>query len=298
LAQATGCGASRSAGGGGEVAAERQFTIGRFNPTVNIDLNARLNGKADLALIAPTYVFATPVLGGQLAIGVTGLYGRNNTSIDGTLTVSVNNLIATRFGSISDARNGFGDLYPMASLRWNQGVHNYMIYATGDIPVGTYDSSRLANFGIGHGAIDGGVGYTYFNPQKSHEFFVVTGLTSNFKNGDTNYRNGIDWHLDWGASKFLSKQFFVGGVGYFYQQLTADSGAPLILGDNISRVAGIGPQIGYIFPLSEGLQGYLNLKAYKEFGASRRGDGYNTWLTFAISPAEAPTQPRKPLITK
>jgi hypothetical protein len=41
---------------------------------------------------------------------------------------------------------------------------------TGDIPVGAYDPKRLANLGIGHGAIDGGAGYTYFNPQTGHEF--------------------------------------------------------------------------------------------------------------------------------
>jgi hypothetical protein len=45
-----------------------------------------------------------------------------------------------------------------------------MTYVTGDIPVGAYDSTRLANIGIGHGAIDGGGGYTYFNPQTGHEF--------------------------------------------------------------------------------------------------------------------------------
>jgi hypothetical protein len=28
----------------------------------------------------------------------------------------------------------------------------YMTYITGDVPVGAYDSTRLANVGIGHGA--------------------------------------------------------------------------------------------------------------------------------------------------
>jgi len=36
------------------------------------------------------------------------------------------------------------------------------------------------------------------------------------------------------------------------------------------------------------LQGYLNLKAYWEFDAQRRADGFNTWVTFAISPAAPP----------
>jgi hypothetical protein len=48
----------------------------------------------------------------------------------------------------SDSVFGIGDLYPTASLRWNQGVNNFMTYLTGDIPVGTYNSSRLANLGM------------------------------------------------------------------------------------------------------------------------------------------------------
>jgi hypothetical protein len=172
-----------------------------------------------------------------------------------------------------------------------------MTYVTGDIPVGAYDSKRLANLGIGHGAIDGGFGYTYFNPQTGHEFSAVTGFTYNFENPDTNYRNGIDWHLDWGASQFLSKQFFVGAVGYFYNQLTADSGQAAFLGDNKSRVAGIGPQMGILFPVGD-KQGYINVKGYYEFNASRRPDGWNMWFTFAISPAAQMPPPRSPMIRK
>lgn len=278
-----------SVSAGGEVAAARQFSVGQFNRTAQVNLNANLNSRVDLGFFGGSYVFATPVLGGQFALGMTGAAGFNRTSIDGTLTASLGNLTATRSGSISDERGGVADLYPLASLRWNSGVNNFMVYMTGDIPVGTYDLNRLANFGIGHGAIDGGVGYTYFNPQTGHEFSVVTGLTGNFTNQSTDYTNGIDWHLDWGLSQFLTKQWQVGAVGYFYRQLTADSGAPPILGDNKSQVIGVGPQIGYLFPVG-GMQGYLNLKAYWEFDAQRRADGWNTWVTFAISPM-APSRP-------
>ena len=123
-----------------------------------------------------------------------------------------------------------------------------MTYATGDISVGAYNPSRLANLGNGHGAIDAGGGYTYFNPQTGREFSAVTGFTYNFTNPDTDYQNGVNWHLDWGMSQFLSKQTHVGLVGYFYNQLTADRGAAAFLGDNRSRVNGIGPQIGHIIP--------------------------------------------------
>jgi hypothetical protein len=73
----------------------------------------------------------------------------------------------------------------------------------------------------------------------------------------------------------------------------------LILGENKSRIAGIGPQVGYLFPVG-GMQGYLQLKGYWEFDASHRAEGWNTWLTFAISPpAEQPTPtPSRPMFMK
>jgi hypothetical protein len=290
-----------SVSAGGDVAAARELELGAFSRTATVSLNASLNSRVDLDLVSASYVFAPPVLGGQLAIGMTGLAGYNSTSIDGTLTASIGGLTATRTGSIGDERAGFGDLYPLASLRWNAGVNNFMVYLTGDIPVGTYDSSNLANFGIGHGAIDGGVGYTYFNPQTGHEFSAVTGFTGNFVNTSTNYQNGIDWHLDWGASQFLTKQWQIGAVGYVYKQITADIGNLPILEPFESQVVGIGPQLGCIFPVGN-MQGYLNLKAYFEFDGQDRASGWNTWLTFAISPPAppAPTPPvsRGPMIYK
>jgi hypothetical protein len=86
----------------------------------------------------------------------------------------------------------FGDLAPQFSLRWNTGVHNVMTYVTGNIPVGAYSRERLSNIGIGHSAVDAGGGYTYFNEQTGYEFSAIAGLTYNFVNPYTQYRNGVD----------------------------------------------------------------------------------------------------------
>jgi hypothetical protein len=50
------------------------------------------------------------------------------------------------------------------------------------------------------------------------------------------------------------------------------------------RVLGMGPQLGYIFPVGD-MQGFLGVKACGEFDAANCPSGWNTWLTFAISPA-------------
>ncbi len=274
---------------GGDVAASR--SIGFPNRTVNltVNLDARIKGDVDIIVLAPGYTFATPVLGGQLTIALLALGGRSFGQIDAALTGALGPIGFATERSVSDTLVSYGDLFPQATLKWNHGVHNTMVYGMMNLPIGDYDSKRLVNLGLGHWSIDGGVGYTYFNPQTGYEFSVVTGLTYNFINPSLDYRNGIDWHLDWGASKFISKQVHVGLVGYAYQQITDDSGAGATLGPFRSRVFGVGPQIGYLFPVG-GMQGYLNLKGYGEFGAQHRPEGWNLWLTFAISPA-APTPP-------
>jgi hypothetical protein len=130
---------------------------------------------------------------------------------------------------------------------------------------------------------------------------AVAGFAYNFVNPATNYQNGVDFHLDMAAAQFLSKQVFVGAVGYVYDQVSADRGSAPILGPIESRVFGVGPQVGYLFPVGN-MQGALNLKAYFEFDSHDRPSGWNTWLTFAISPpappAAAPPPSRSPMIYK
>ena len=74
----------------------------------------------------------------------------------------------------------------------------------------------------------------------------------------------------------------MGAVGYFYDQITPDSGRGDRVGSFESRVIAVGPQIGYIFPIGDH-QAYVNLKGYKEFDAVHRASGWNLWLTFSIS---------------
>jgi hypothetical protein len=186
-------------------------------------------------------------------------------------------------GAQSQSLTSYGGLFPQASLKWNDGVNNSMVYVTGDVPIGDYDPDRLANLGIGHGAIDAGYGYTYFDPEPGREASVVASTPYNFENPDTDYRNGIDGHLDVGVSQFLSERVQAGEVGYYYQQLTGDSGPGATLGPFKSRVAGVGPQLGYFFPAGR-MQGYVNLKGYYEFAAENRPEGWNVWLTLAFTP--------------
>lgn len=246
-------------------------------------IDTGLSGSSNLFFFGPTYTFQKPVLGAQVAVSILAAYGQTDASIDATLVGPHGHAIS---GMATDSRAAIGDLAPQITLKWNRGVNNFLAYATGDVPVGAYDADRLANLGTNHGAIDAGGGYTYLNPKTGIEFSGVPGFTYNLENPATKYQNGVDFHFDWGASYFVTQAVQLGAVGYVYQQISPDSGPGARLGAFESRVAGIGPQIGYSFALSERVKGYVNLKGYKEFAAQNRPAGWNLWLTVSFALVE------------
>lgn len=217
-----------------------------------------------------SYAFKNTILGARPAIGLGFGPGTGNTSV-GLSTIPGDKQVYYN----SQRTTGVTDLYPIANLYWNEGLrYHYMVYVTGDRDVGTYSKDKLSNIGLGHSAIDFGGGYTYTNRVELWEFSVVAGLTNNFSNTQTNYKSGIDSHLDWGVSKGFTRNWSGGLAGYAYYQLTADGGSGDAAGANKARIFAIGPQVAYLFnrgphePLT-----YLSLRGYHEFGARNRVQG-------------------------
>jgi hypothetical protein len=274
-------------GGSNQAAAD---TLPRFpRTTLTIQLDADIKTNVDLAILTPAYTFATPIWGGRLDFKLFVPVGGARTQIDGLVTGALGPIGFATQNSTSDSLASFGDPAPQLSLKWNQGANNFMVYSRGGIPIGDYNPDRIVNLGDGHASWDNGFGYTYFNATTGFEFSAVSGVTYNFTNPQTDYQNGVDWHVDLEASRFLTKQFYVGAVGYTFNQLTGDTGSGATLGPYISRISAVGPEVGYLFPIGE-MQGSLSLRGYWEFAAQNRSSGWNTWLAFSIAPTEkAPT---------
>jgi hypothetical protein len=252
-----------------------------------------LNAHGDALALGVTYTSPMSVLGGQAAFTILTAPGNVGLGIDATLSGPLGNSIS---GARTDNRTTLSDVYYQSTLKWNQGVNNEMVYITGNIPSGTYDPNRLANLNLGFVAWDVGGGYTYFDPKTGHEFSAVAGVTYNLMNPYLQYQNGIDFHVDWAASQFLSKNFQIGVAGYLYQQLTDDTGPGAKLGGFRGRAIGIGPQVGFIIPMSDGYQGYLNIKGYKDVEVENRASTWSTWATFAVS--AAPPEPASKPVRK
>ena len=108
----------------GNVAAAREIRTGGIPATVKVNLNLGLSARSDLVTLAPSYTFATPVLGGQLSVGMSSQYARNASSIAGTLTAVAGPIVATRSGTLEGSLTSYGDLAPSATLLWSNGVNN------------------------------------------------------------------------------------------------------------------------------------------------------------------------------
>lgn len=242
------------------------------------NLLAGIDVSEQYVYVTPSYTFETAVLQGQLMLGVTFSAGRNDTSVWGVLTGPRGNALSR---GVSDSATGISDLYPIATLKWQVGNHNVMAYSMASAPLGAYDPNRLAGVGLGHWALDAGMGYTYLS-SGGFEFSLTAGMTYNFVNPSTRYRSGIDGHIDVGTSYSLSEQVYLGLAGYFYNQVSPDTGGPALLGDFRSRVAGVGPQVGWSFTAGA-VAVDVNVRGYKEFAAQNRPEGWNAWLTVSLS---------------
>lgn len=101
-------------------------------------------------------------------------------------------IVITRQGFLQDGLTSYGDLYPTLKLKWNEGVNNYMVYATGDIPSVT---TVLPGSPISaHRSRRDRCRWRLYlhEPHDRHRIVGRCRLHLQFKNPDTQYQSGID----------------------------------------------------------------------------------------------------------
>src|SRR5580693_10689880 len=74
---------------GGAVALAREFELRNLPISIQAQVNASLHANADIGFAIPTYVFATPVLGGQASVTLIEGYGVSNAALNGSVAGSV-----------------------------------------------------------------------------------------------------------------------------------------------------------------------------------------------------------------
>lgn len=149
-----------------------------------------------------------------------------------------------------DKEDNWGDIILMP-IMLNQQINqdfniNYRLAAYA--PTGSYQVGRLANTGKNFWTIEPTVALMYFGQKNGREASVFIGADYNFENPDTNYKSGIQTHIDATLAQHFPLFQGLAGVGmngFWYQQITDDSGDGASFGAFRGRALGIGPVASY-----------------------------------------------------
>ena len=149
-------------------------------------------------------------------------------------------------------------------------------------PSGSYKVGRLANLGKNYWTFEPLFGFMYMGRKNGREASIFFGADFNTKNHATDYQTGIRLHLDGTLAQHFPLWGGLAGVGisgYWYEQITGDSGAGANLGDFEARTTGIGPAISYFGKIGD-LDFLAELKWLHELDVENRPEGDFVWLKF------------------
>ncbi len=227
----------------------------------------RVGLKAVSNILGATVVTPYGIWGGDYAFAVRGAF--SDIRADRTLVMPSPRPTVTRSGSLS-ALNDVA-VTPFI-VGWHSGPLHWNVSTSVWLPVGSYDKNRLANTGRNTWAWSPQFGVTYFDPNSGWELSGAAIYVINYTNPATDYRSGDLAHFDFAVGKMLSPQFKLGIVGYWAQQVTADSGTGAIFGERKLRIAGAGPGATFAFAVNS-VTVSLAAKYYREFSAQNTTQG-------------------------
>lgn len=182
---------------------------------------------------------------------------------------------------IDNKVSGIGDLTIVpVMLAWQADDWQYSFLMPVYAPTGSYVLGRLGNPGLNYWTFDPIGGVAYSNTKSGLNASANLGYAMNTENTATNYKSGDYLHLDASIQQIvpLGSGFFnFGAEGWYFEQMTCDSGSGASLGCFKGRTAGIGPVLGYIQPF--GTQKLvLELKWLPELETKNRLNGDFVWL--------------------
>jgi hypothetical protein len=205
---------------------------------------AVLQGRVDLSLKATAVynyfgffdTLESPVLGGKLQLG--GAIPLGYVSLKAGIDT-------TQLGShdITDRDFNIGDSLLLGALYWNTGDFHFKLGEMIFTPTGRYSTSDLANVGRNYWGFDTSCAATWLSSKTGTEISIMPGIIFNTENNATDYKTGNEFHMDFMLNQFLAKNFALGAQGYYYKQVTGDSGSGAKLGDFKGESYGFGPAL-------------------------------------------------------
>jgi hypothetical protein len=183
---------------------------------------------------------------------------------------------------VEDDTSGLGDvIFIPVVLYWNQGNFHFSFSQSIVTPTGDYSTDNLVNPGLNYWTFDTDVAATYLNPETGQDYSVNVGYNYNTQNPDTDYQTGQELHIDYMFNQFLSESWALGINGFYYKQITGDSGSGALLGDFKAEAAGVGPALLWTTKLGKQDVSFI-AKWLHEFHAENSLEGDHIFLSFAV----------------
>ncbi len=236
--------------------------------------------KGNAVFELPTILWILPedVAGGRFGLSATLPVGWMKTSADVTLTGPRGR---TLDGNVTDTVFTVGDPVVSGLLGWEAGNFHWQTGVMVNVPIGDYQNGEISNVAFHHWGADVSGSLTWLDPSIGLDLSGTVGMTFNAENPATNYRTGNEFHFEWAAVQHFNEQFDAGLVGYYYQQVTGDSGEGATLGSFKGRSLAIGATVGWNFKVGE-LPVSTRLKYFHEFDTKNRAGGDAVYVTFSV----------------
>ncbi len=158
-------------------------------------------------------------------------------------------------------------------------------YAPGLLVVSTwgkYSRGEVLNTGKNRWTIQPNFSYTLFHEPTGIELSQRIMYAVNLRNDKTNYNSGDEFHFDWALGKRFGKGWQAGLFGYFYHQVTGDSGRGAVVGNLKGRAWGVGPIVQYGTEIGE-MPVMAALRVQKVLQHRDRTDDDSVMFNFAVS---------------
>ncbi len=149
-----------------------------------------------------------------------------------------------------------------------------------NVPIGHYREDQLANLAFHRWAVDFSLAGTWLDEKAGWDITAKAGVTINGTNNHTDYNSGNDFHLESSVEKKFSKAWSAGVQGYYFRQISGDSGTGAKLGPFKGEVYGIGGTIAYNF-IAVKTPVTARLHVLTEFDATNRLEGTSVLLSIA-----------------
>lgn len=149
------------------------------------------------------------------------------------------------------------------------------------LPGRRLSAGALANVANHRGAADFNGAFTWLDPAIGLDISLAAGFTTSLENAATNYKTGNELHFEGAVTQNFSSQFSVGLVGYYYDQISDDSGTGASLGAFKGRVAALGGSVGTSFKVGD-LPVSARLKVYREFDVKNRLEGTAAFFSLSM----------------